>query len=176
VRVFGELSEALEWTEDALIAESHAEHVSAPPLDLHQLELLRGRKPETLREFEEVLERRTVAAGERVFATGDTGDELFLIRRGAVRIVLRLAGEQTRHLATFRRGAFFGEMAFLDHEPRSADAVAERETDLYVLSRARFDAFAESHRHLALNLVEGVARALAHRLRHTNTEVRGLEE
>jgi SulP family sulfate permease len=176
VRVFGELSEALEWTEDALIAESHAEHVSAPPLELHQLELLRGRKPETLREFEEVLERRTVAAGERVFATGDTGDELFLIRRGAVRIVLRLAGEQTRHLASFRRGAFFGEMAFLDHEPRSADAVAERETDLYVLSRARFDAFAESHRHLALNLVEGVARALAHRLRHTNTEVRGLEE
>jgi SulP family sulfate permease len=176
VRVFGELSEALEYTEDALLAESHAEHVSAPPLELHQLELFRERKPETLRDFEAVLERRTLAAGERVFATGDTGDELFLIRRGAVRIVLALAGGQTRHLATFRRGAFFGEMAFLDHEPRSADAVAERETDLFVLSRARFEVFAEAHRLLARNLLEGVARALAHRLRHTNTEVRGLEE
>jgi len=176
VRVFGELSEALEWAEDALLAESHAEHVSAPALELHQLELFRGRKPETLREFEAVLERRSLAAGERVFATSDTGDELFLIRRGAVRIVLPLAGGQTRHLATFRRGAFFGEMAFLDREPRSADAVAERETDLYVLSRARFDAFAEAHPRLAQNLIDGVARALAHRLRHTNTEVRGLEE
>jgi len=67
-------------------------------------------------------------------------------------------------------------MAFLDLEPRSADAVAERETDLYVLSRARFDAFADAHRHLALNLVEGVAPALVHRLGHTNTEARGLEE
>jgi SulP family sulfate permease len=176
VRMFGELSDALEWAEDALIAEAHAEHVSAPALELHQLELFSGRKAETLQEFETVLERRTLAAGEHVFVTGDTGDELFLIRRGAVRIVLRVAGDQTRHLATFRRGAFFGEMAFLDHEPRSADAVAERETDLYVLSRARFDAFAESHRHLAMNLVDGVARALAHRLRHTNAEVRALEE
>jgi SulP family sulfate permease len=176
VRVFGELSEALEWAEDALIAESHAEHVSAPPLELHQLELFRGRKPETLQAFEAVLERRRLATGERVFGTGDTGDELFLIRRGAVRIVLPLAGGQTRHLATFRRGAFFGEMAFLDRDPRSADAIAERETDLYVLSRARFDAFAEAHPRLSLNLVDGVARALAHRLRHTNTEVRGLEE
>jgi len=67
-------------------------------------------------------------------------------------------------------------MAFLDREPRSADAVAERETDLYVLSRARFEAFAEDHRLLARNLLEGVARALAHRLRHTNTEVRAMEE
>jgi SulP family sulfate permease len=176
VRAFRELSEALEWTEDALIAESHAEHVSAPPLELHQLDLFRGRKAETLMDFAAVLERRTLAAGETVFAAGDTGDELFLIRRGAVRIVLRLGGGQTRHLATFRRGAFFGEMAFLDREPRSADAVAERETDLYVLSRARFEAFAEDHRLLARNLLEGVARALAHRLRHTNTEVRAMEE
>lgn len=175
-QVFGELSEAQEWTEDALIAESHAEHVSAPALELHELDLFRERKPETLRDFAAVLERRALAAGQRVFATGDTGDELFLIRRGAVRIVLQMGGGQTRHLATFRRGAFFGEMAFLDREPRSADAIAERETDLFVLSRARFDAFAEAHRKLALNLLEGVARALALRLRHTNTEVRGLEE
>ena len=175
-KAFDELSEALEHAEDVLIAESHAEHVSAPPLELHQLELFRERKPETLREFEAVLERRSLVAGERVFAAGDTGDELFLIRRGAVRIVLPLEGGHARHLATFRRGAFFGEMAFLDREPRSADAVAEQETDLYVLSRARFDAFADVHRHLALNLVEGVARALAHRLRHTNAEVRAMEE
>jgi len=177
VRVFGELSEALEYAEDALITEATAVHVTAAPaLELHELELFRGRKPETLREFDAVLAKRACAGGERIFATGDTGDELFLIRRGAVRIMLPLVAGQTRHLATFRRGAFFGEMAFLDHEPRSADAVAERETDLYVLSRARFDAFAEEHRALARNLLEGVARALARRLRHTNTEVRAAEE
>jgi len=45
-----------------------------------------------------------------------------------------------------------------------------------VLSRAKFDVFAEVHPRLAQNLIDGVARALAHRLRHTNTEVRGLEE
>jgi SulP family sulfate permease len=175
VKLFGELSEALEYAEDALLAEAHAEHVSGPPLELHEIELFSERKPETLRDFESVLERRHLAAGEAVFSTGDTGDELFLIRRGAVRIVLPVGQAQTRHLATFRRGSFFGEMAFLDHQPRSADAIAERETDLYVLSRARFETFAQVHRALAMNLMDGVARALARRLRHTNAEVRELE-
>jgi len=175
-RLFGELSEALECAEDALLAREQSEHVLVPSLELHEMALFRERKPETLRDFASVLECRTVRAGERVFATADTGDELFLIRRGAVRIVLPLEGGQTRHLATFRRGAFFGEMAFLDHDPRSADAIAERETDLYVLSRARFETFAEEHRRLAHDLLEGVARALARRLRHTNAEVLGMEE
>jgi len=56
---------------------------------------------------------------------GDPGGELLLIRRGAVRILLPLGGGGHLTLATFGRGNFFGEMAFLDGSVRSADAVAE---------------------------------------------------
>ena len=73
-----------------------------------------------------------VAAGESIFARGDAGDELFLIRRGAVRIVLPLSDRQAHHLGTFGRGAFFGEMAFLDGEVRSANALAFVDTELSV--------------------------------------------
>jgi CRP-like cAMP-binding protein len=46
--------------------------------------------------------------GERIFARGKQGDELFLIRRGSVRIRRPLNDKQGYHLATFARGSFFG--------------------------------------------------------------------
>ena len=79
-------------------------------------------------------------------------------------------------LATFGRGSFLGEMTFLDREPRSADAVALADTDLYILSRSKFDALAEEHKRLGMRLLEGIARTIALRLRQANTELRALEE
>ncbi len=176
VRVFPELDEALEWVEDRILEEERLERRPEKPLDLREMDLFRGRKEETLAALEERIERRSYLAGDKIFERGNSGDELFLIRRGAVRIVLPIGGKQSHHLATFGRGDFFGEMSFLDREPRSADAVAFSETDLYVLSRERFDSFADEHKRLAIQLLGGLARALAHRLRHTNTELRLLQE
>ncbi|HXE91245.1 MAG TPA: SulP family inorganic anion transporter [Terriglobales bacterium] len=176
VRIFGELDEALEWVENQILEEERLEKKEETVLELRQFEQFKARKEETIAALEACMEKRSYKAGERIFAAGDAGDELFLIRRGAVRILLPLAGTAGHHLATFGRGDFFGEMSFLDRQPRSADAVAHTDTDLYVLSRERFDGLAEEHKRLAINLLEGLAKALAIRLRHTNTEVRALQE
>jgi len=174
-KAFGELDEALEWVEDQVLAEAHMALISPQALALAEIDLFRGRSADTLAALAAGLEARSYAGGERIFAAGDTGDELFLIRRGAVRIVLAGAEGTEHHLATFRRGNFFGEMAFLDREPRSADAVAERETALFVFSRARFDALADEHRRLGMAVLEGIARALALRLRRTDQELQALQ-
>jgi SulP family sulfate permease len=174
-RVFGDADDALEWIEDRLIDEAHIEQASEYPLELHEIDLFGGRKPETLAELEACMTVRSFKAGERVFARGDEGDEMFLIRRGAVRILLPLIDGRAHHLATFGRGSFFGEMAFLDRQPRSADAVAFTDCDMYVLSRVRFDLLAAHHKLLGLNLMEGLARVLAARLRHTDAELNALE-
>ncbi len=144
-------------------------------LELHEIELFAGRKQETLAALEQCMEKRSVAKGETIFSRGDAGDELFLIRRGAVRIVLPLSDRQLHHLGTFGRGAFFGEMSFLDGDPRSANAVAFVDTELYVLSRSAFEKLAEEHKKLGLRLMEGIASVLASRLRYTNAELRVLE-
>ena len=60
-------------------------------------------------------------------------------------------------------------------DPRSADAVAFTDCELYVLSRLAFDKFAEEHMKLGLKLMEGIASVLASRLRYTNAELRVLE-
>ncbi len=173
-KAFGELDEALEWVEDQILAEAHLEVRSAQALALalEEIDLFRGRSADTLAAC---MEARSYAGGERIFSAGDTGDELFLIRRGAVRIVLAGAEGSEHHLATFRRGNFFGEMAFLDREPRSAVAVAARETELFVLSRAKFDQLAGEHRRLGMAVLDGIARALALRLRRTDQELQALQ-
>jgi len=176
VRAFEELDDALEWVEDAILADEHMNRAMERAIELRDIEILRDRKEETLADLEACMERRSFTAGQRIFARGDDGDELFLIRRGLVRIMLPLGGAKSHHLATFGRGDFFGEMAFLDRQQRSADAIASTDVDLFVLSRHRFDALAESHRKLAMSLFEGIARMLAIRLRYANAELRAVEE
>jgi len=170
VRFFDHLDDALEYVENKLLAGSHHEEPEKP-LELHDIAVFEGRKEETLAALEQCMEKRSYTAGQQIFPRGDTGDEIFLIRRGSVRIVMPLSGGQSHHLATFGRGDFFGEMAFLDQAARSADAVAATDTDLFVLSRRRFDTLAEQHKKLGMNLLDGVARTLALRLRRANVEV-----
>ena len=174
VRIFSELDEALEWIEERLIEEQHLERMLENPLELREIEVFLGRKESTLAALEACMEKRSYKAGEKIFSQGDTGDEMFLIRRGAVRIVLPLGNKQSHHLATFGRGDFFGEMAFLDTDPRSADALAFSDIDLFVLSRKRFDTLAEEHKRLAIGLILSVARVLSVRLRYANAELRAL--
>ncbi|HIJ61476.1 MAG TPA: SLC26A/SulP transporter family protein [Rhodospirillaceae bacterium] len=175
VKVFDEADAALEWTEEQIIAEAAMPINEESLLELSEIELFKGRKKETLTELEQFMETREIKANEKIFAIEDKGDELFLIRKGTVRIILPLAGNRVRHIATFGRGSFFGEMAFLDGEPRSADAVAFTDTHLYVLPRKAFDGFAELHKKVGMNLMEGLASILASRLRYTNAELQALE-
>ncbi len=173
--VFEHLDEALEWVENRILEEAALGRAEERPLELGEIEIFRGRKAETLAALAACMQTRSFREGETIFRRGDQGDELFLIRLGKVRAMLPIGEGQSHHLATFGRGDFFGEMAFLDREPRSADAVAATQTELFVLPRERFEALTAEHKRLALNLLESLARGLAVRLRYTNAELRMLQ-
>ena len=175
VKVFGDLDEAVEWVKDRIIAGASLRREDEKLLDLHEIDLFKGRKEETMRALDACMEKRRVKMGERIFTSGETGDELFLIRSGAVRIMLPLNDRQSIHLSTFGRGNFFGEMAFLDGAARSADAIAHNDVELFVLPRKNFDKLANEHKMVAINLLEGIASALTARLRYANAELRALE-
>jgi SulP family sulfate permease len=91
-------------------------------------------------------------------------------------VLLPLETGKHHHLATFGRGDFFGEMAFIDWEPRTANAQAATPVELYVLSRARFDAMLKKDPALSGRVFEQLALALSKRLRVMDTELRVLEE
>jgi sulfate permease, SulP family len=179
LRIFAHLSEALEHVEAQILKDLPRSAPEAPqetPLELKEIAIFQGRKEETLAALEQCMEKRSYAPGQKLFGHGDTGDELFLVRRGQVQIILPLEGGDSHHLATFGRGDFFGEMAFLDHAPRAADAIALSATDIFLLSRVRFEKLAEEHKILGMRLLEGIAVTLAHRLRRADRELRTFHE
>jgi len=176
VRIFPSRNDALEWIENKILEEANLSHPPEQLLELREMEICRGRKEETIAALEACVTTQKVKEGERIFSRGDNGDELYLIRRGTIRVLLPVHEGLNYHLATFARGQFFGEMAFLDGQPRSADAVAMSDGDLYVLSRSRFNELADEHKKLAIQVLEAIAQKMASRLRRANLELRALQE
>ena len=178
VRVFPALDDALAWAEDRLIEDAQIRKTQNESiLDLAEIELLREfEEDQILAALRPCARELSYAAGQTIFSKGDISDELFLIRRGAVRVFLPMDHGRYLNLATFGRGSFFGDMAFLDRGIRSADAVAVAATEVYAISRTRFNEAARLHPLLGVKVFARLARALAIRLRHTDNELRALQE
>ena len=179
VKVFGQLDDAVEWVEDQILGQGKGEG-EAPELaalELEDLELFKGHKEETLIDLEAAMQRRTLVKDEKVYSFGDPGNELYLIRKGAVRITLPSTVEEGGHHAlTYGRGDFFGGMAFLSQMTRLNDATAIEDTELYVLQREQFQVLREEHKRLACTLVEELAKVLAMRLRYADKELMAMQE
>jgi HEAT repeat protein len=114
-----------------------------------------------LAEIAAILKQVEVAAGVTIFNKGDTGDCLYVIGSGKVRIH---DGDLT--LTTLGERDIFGELALLDAEPRSATATAETPTRLFrVDQEAFYDLMADR-----IEVVRGILRVLCRRVRAKNLE------
>ena len=111
-----------------------------------------------LEHLSSLLHVRRYPRGEVVFHQGDVGTALFIIRKGQVAIRLSSPDGKEVTLALLDRGDFFGELALLDGEPRSTDAVAREETELLSLQRESFHQFLESSPQVALGLLASLSR------------------
>jgi SulP family sulfate permease len=177
VKIFDTLEDALEWTEERTLEAARVSSQQAEvALELAQIDLLRELEADALAALRLCAEERAYEAGQTIFRAGDAGDELFLIRRGRVRIVVATEAGRPLCLAIFGRGNFFGDMAFLDRGARSADALAIDRAELYAISRARFDEMSRAHPLVGVKVFARLARALAVRLRYTDNELRALQD
>jgi SulP family sulfate permease len=172
------LEAAFEWVVARLLGDSKRPDADEqPPLELHEIELFKGSKPDTLVDLEACLEKRSFKAGETIFSCGDPSNDLYLIRKGEVKIVGSVGqGGAMKHIATYGRGDFLGGQAFLDNRQRSNDAIAIRDCDMYILSLEKFNYLADEHKRIALVLMTKLARLLSIRLRHVNEELTLLQD
>jgi SulP family sulfate permease len=177
IQVFEHRNAALEWMEDRILAEvGWSEPEDAPPLELPQIELFREMPVAAVESLRQIAEKVSLPKGSRLFRRGDAGDRLFLIRKGVVDVFLPLPGEKRHHLATFGRGDYLGELAFLDQEARSADAEARADCELFAVPRGRFNQFALEHPAVAAMIFARLALLVAKRLRTADAELRIWEE
>ncbi|HPC38896.1 MAG TPA: cyclic nucleotide-binding domain-containing protein [Exilispira sp.] len=106
---------------------------------------------------------RIYNAGKLIFNEGDFGRELFIIIKGEVEIY-RLVDEKKRTLAILKDGDIFGELAVIDKFPRSANAVAIKDTIVLAVNSSAFESVILSNQ----DFTKKIIRLLAARLRKTN--------
>jgi CRP-like cAMP-binding protein len=111
--------------------------------------------------------RRRYPKDTVVFFENEEGDFFFMIVEG--RIKVSILGDDGREviLSMLGPGDFFGEMALLDNEPRSATAIAADETELLSLHRSDFQSVLTENRSITSALI----KILSARLRHANQQI-----
>jgi len=97
---------------------------------------------------------KSVPRATSIFAKGDPGSSLFAICQGAVKVSATSVGGHDAVFNVFGKGDIFGEFALLDGRPRSADAVAITDCELFVIERRDFLPLVREEPEMALKLIE----------------------
>jgi CRP/FNR family cyclic AMP-dependent transcriptional regulator len=105
---------------------------------------------------------RKFAKGETVIVKGSPAKEMFLVRSG--RVAIQVADQTVEEVEA---GGIFGEMALIDHAPRSASAIAAEDAELIPIDERLFIILVQDAPYFALD----VMRVLAERLRRMNQRV-----
>jgi CRP/FNR family cyclic AMP-dependent transcriptional regulator len=128
------------------------------PRDFERLlsnnEFFAGLGPEAIEAIAALCAMRRLAAGETLFLKGDSGDALFAVRRGTIRISTSTEAGKRLTLNLLGPGDVFGEVALLDGQPRTADATAIEASELLAVRRSDFVALLQRRPNVALRVIE----------------------
>ena len=109
----------------------------------------------------------TLKRGATIVSKGDPGNSLIAVISGTVKISVSSAGGRSAILNLIGPGEIFGEVSVFDGQPRSADATANTNCEIFVIDRREFLPFVRSQPALAMKFIE----LLCTRLRWTSDQV-----
>ena len=148
---------------------------------LQQADIFFGFTPEQLAMVGEICREEAFKLGQIIFEENSSSDELYLIARGEVEILIDPAlvsdrsdtPSQPTTIATLRRGQSFGEIALVDQGLRSATArSASQDTFLLVIPRDELMAICDTNPELGYHLMKNLAADLALKIRSTDLTIR----
>jgi CRP/FNR family cyclic AMP-dependent transcriptional regulator len=131
---------------------------------LSRVPLFKRLTPEELEKLAHDVDQINFKADETIFNEMDTGDALYVVDSGLVRIWVLDEDVKPVTLAELKEGEFFGELAVLDRGPRSTNATAITDTVLHRLSSDDVQAFLMKHPDVAIDVICEIGA----RMRQTN--------
>jgi MFS superfamily sulfate permease-like transporter len=177
VTVFTDLDHALEWAEDAMLEEMPRGERSLLPAAGRLGELADGLGAEGRQALEALLRHQEVEPQSQVFQAGDADSDLVVVQRGRITLCTAWPPASGLRLASVGQGMAFGEMAFLNDQPRTAWAGAEAiGAGLVRLARRDFDDWARAHPADALVFIANLAQIGTRRLAATTRQLRSVLE
>lgn len=137
---------------------------------IRNVPLFAGLSEQALEDLATSLGRRTFAKGVVIFHKGSSGQTMYIVESGKVRIFTLSESGQEVTLNIYGPGAVFGEFSLLDGLPRSAGAVALEKTVTLTLHRDHFFQQLEVNPSMARSIIE----VLTSRLRFTTEHAESL--
>ena len=131
---------------------------------LESLHLFKNLAPDELQILRSITQERKFSAGGEIFREGGPGDGLYFVKSGLVEISGLINADERRVFSQLGSGEIFGEMAVIEDRPRSATAVALKETEIYFIPRNEMLALLQRSPALAFNMLQEIS----HRLRDFN--------
>jgi len=113
---------------------------------------------------------RSYPSGSPIIRESEPGDLFFVILRGEVKVFVDSPDGREVVLSHLQTGDFFGEMALLEGETRSASVEALTDCELAVLARAEFFAVLERD----FSLTRKILQTLSSRLRKANEVIESM--
>lgn len=102
---------------------------------------------------------RSYPKDSMIMCENQSGNEMFIIQEGHVRITKIINGEEVT-LALLKKGDMFGEMALLENKPRSAAAIAHEDCKLMTVNRQNFNQMVTTQAQLIARLTTMLAERL----------------
>jgi len=137
---------------------------------LSSIPLFKDLRKRDLTPLLKIIHNRTFVAGEIIFHQGDPGIGLYIIREGDVEIERENDDKIKFTLASFSNGDFFGELALVDGEKRSASAIARSACKVSVIFKPDLDEFIEEYPSKGIKILNGISTIIALRLRQLNED------
>lgn len=155
----------------AAATDAHSSEVQDVPSDI--AEALNATRwgvdfdPEDIERIANFFEIRSYVAGQYVFKEGEQSDFVAYILEGEVAIVKNAGTPAQNVLVALQPKSHFGELSFIDSDPRSASAMARAPSRLLILSKQSFDYIVAHYPSVAVKILVNVARIISNRLRMT---------
>jgi CRP/FNR family transcriptional regulator, cyclic AMP receptor protein len=110
--------------------------------------------PGQIKQLSSFARPRRIASGTTLFVKGDPGTALFAVVSGTVKITVPSIDGREVTFNLLHAGDIFGEIALLDGQPRTADAIAATDCELMVIDRRDFLGFVHGEPKVAMKLIE----------------------
>jgi signal transduction histidine kinase len=131
---------------------------------LESIALFRSLNREELQALRFITRERRLSPNQEIFREGDPGDGVYFVKDGLVEISSIVGGGKRHIFSQLGAGEIFGEMAVIEHRPRSATATAVKDAEVYFIPRGEILSLIERSPALGFALLQQIS----HRLREFN--------
>jgi len=177
LHTFRDSDAALEYAEDKLLQTlGFSRPEAAFSIPLRESDLLRDFSVEEKNILQSYFSHRRYDAGEKIFRYHDDGDELFVVLRGDIEVLIPARRKKGVSVARYGPGMAFGEVAFLNPGPRTAEAATITECDVAVLKHRQLRKLCTEHPDIGMQLLLALGHDISRNLRAADARIRRLAE